>query len=171
MLRIVRLSDNEIVGIADVIDVQQDGYGSVDDMLHRLMQAQADGLIKIEPDAESLQRLAVRAAVERYTARDRAEDGARRFIPDRRGGRINRTAARFAELDAVNRAESIRSIQRYMSLEGPAAYRSQAQLLGILDPTADAELIARQASAAVGDAVRTGISEGRAMAAPDEMTG
>lgn len=171
MLRIVRVSDSKVISIAEAIDVQTDGYQSVDDILDQLMQLQAAGEITIEPSGEALQRLAVRSTVLRYTATDRAEDGARRFVPDRRGGRINRTAARWAELDAVNRREAILSIQRYMAIEGPAAYRSQATLLGILDPGVETELQARQAASAVGDAVREGIEEGKALSAPTEATG
>lgn len=171
MLRIVRVADGEVISPAEALDLQTDAYQSIGDMMTQLFEAQALGQIRIEPSGEALQRLAVRAGLERFTARDRAEDGVRRFVPDRRGGRINRTAARMLELDAVNKREAIGSIMRFMSIEGPRAFASQAELLGALDPSVSTELISRQASAAVGDAVREGIEKGKAAAAPQEQTG
>jgi hypothetical protein len=161
MLRIIDTTTNDVIPIDQALSLGEDGYESIDDMMSRLLAAQRAGLIRIEPDGDALQRMAVRAGLQAYTARARTEDGIRQFAPDRRGGRINRTARRIAELDDVNRREAIRSIQRFMNMEGPAAYRSQAQLLAALDPTIDGELVARQAAEAVGDAVRGGITEGR----------
>lgn len=151
-----------LAGLSEVLGLQDSAYLSVDDMLARLLGMQAAGLIRIDPSPESLQRLAIRASIQTFLRQDRDDDGIRRYVSDRRGGRINRTARRVAELDEIHRREAVASIQRFMMTEGPAAYRSQAQLLAIFDPTADPELIARQAASQVGDAVRRGMSEGRA---------
>lgn len=164
MLQIVRLPEGDVVSIGDVLGVDDADYLSIDDMMARLLELQKTGAIRIEPGAEALQAMAVRAELLRYTAREHMPDGVRKFVSDRRGGRINVGTRRLGELADLHRREAISSIQRYMQMEGPAAYRSQAQLLGLLDPTVDAELMARQSATAVGDAVRQGIAEGRGVA-------
>lgn len=162
MLRIVNTATDSLMTIDEALHLGEDAYESIDDMLIRLTDMQRAGLIRIEPDGEALQRMAIRAGLQQFTMKARTDDGIRQYAPDRRGGRINRAARRIAELDDVNRREAIRSIQRFMTLEGPAAYHSQAALLGALDPTVDAEFVARQAAEAVGDAVRSGVAQGKA---------
>lgn len=169
MLRIVNTATDSLITIDEALNLGKDPYSSIDDMLTRLLEAQRAGLIRIEPDGEALQRMAIRAGLQSFTMKARTEDGIRQFAADRRGGRINRTARRIAELDDVNRREAIRSIQRFMTMEGPRAYESQAALLATLDPTVDAEFVARQASEAVGDAVRSGIQQGKAAVQVNEQ--
>jgi hypothetical protein len=164
VLQIVRLADSQVISIGDALGVDDVDYLSVDDMQARLLQLQRDGIVRIEPNPESLQAMAVRAELLRYTQREHMADGLRKFVPDRRGGRINVGTRRLGELAELHRREAIGSIQRYLTMEGPAAYRSQAQLLGLLDPDVDAELMARQSATAAGDAVRQGIAEGRGLA-------
>lgn len=166
MLQIYR--DGKLVSLMEAVGAEDEPYLSVDDVLTRLFALRDAGEIRIEPNADALQRMAVRASIVAALAKDKAEDGIRRYAVDRRGGRINRSSSRLGELLDVHRREAIASIQRFMLLEGPAAYESQAQLLGALDPTADVELVARQASGAVDEAVRRGMKTGRDAVAPNE---
>lgn len=166
MLQIIRLEDGKVIGIAEALGDEDTPYLSIDDMLTRLIQLQTDGVIKIEPNAAQLQTMAVRAALQRYTQTEKMPDGLRQYVSDRRGGRINLGTRRLGELAELHRREAVASIQRFMLMEGPKAYESQAALLGMIDPTVDAEFVARQSSEAVGDAVRRGVAQGREAVEP-----
>lgn len=170
MLQLIDTATGGVIGIAEALNVDSDSYLSIRDMAARLLEQQAAGAIRIEPSGAALQTEHVRKELERFTAKARGDDGIRQYAADRRGGRINRLA-RLSELEAVHRRETIASIQRYMLIEGPAAYESQAALLGALDPSVDTEFVARQSSEAVGNAVRTGIERGKSAVSTTEQTG
>jgi hypothetical protein len=161
MIRIVRASDGEIIGLIEAAGIEADAYSTVDDAVERLLSAQASGAIEIEPTGAELQRMMIRAEVQRTMRSEIAEDGIRQYAVDRKGGRLNRTAARVVAYDAARQQDMIRSIYQYMLIEGPAAYRSQAELLGSLDPSANVERTAAEASRAVHEAVRGGFEDGK----------
>lgn len=162
MLRILDVETGEPISLSDALQIDRDAYVSVNDMMARLMAEQAAGAIRLEPSGEALQRQHVRRELEAYTAKARGADNVRQFAPDRRGGRVSSRAARMQALDEVHRRETVASIMHYMTVEGPAAYRSQAALLAVFDPTVDADAVAAQAAGLVAAAVHEGVAIGLA---------
>jgi len=161
MLRIIDVETGEPIAIADALQIDDDLYLSPDDLMARLMNEQAAGTLRIEPSGDALQRAHVKGELQRYLQTAR-QDGVRSFAADRRGGRVNVSRlSRMMAADNIHKRETIMSIQRYLSIEGPAAYRSQVALLVTLDPTIDESAVAAEAAAAVSSAVIEGAAIGR----------
>lgn len=131
-----------------------------EEIIDELVRLVKSGEVTMEPSIDDLIRERVLVLIAEWEVRAQHEH-ARRFIPDRAGGRFDRRAGRFQQLLVLERQRLIGSVWEWFRVGGPGAYRSQARLLGELDPDVNSRSTAKEASDLVRRAVVDGIETGR----------
>ena len=149
-------ADGHAVGLADilgpVIDLSQNGELSVGDLVAHVHAQVAAGALVMTPSGASIEQMIIGTVVREYLATS-VEKGARRFVSDRAGYRIDRRNAMLVRLADERRAQYAQAVRGFLFDHGPAMFRSQAKILLLLDPTTNVRDLANQCGQKVHDAV------------------
>lgn len=153
--RFYRSSDGNAVGLDELLSdyiAANGGRVEISGMVEHIEARERAGEIEMRPTGDELRRMVLISTIQAWTSRTSHERGAR-FVNNRAGRRFDRRAGQIAAQLDIERRQYVASITEFMLRQGPAAYRSQAITLFEIDPSANADRLARDASRKVREAI------------------